>query len=167
MMAGQQAMSRVEARGNPFSLTENPGNAFAKVADSIGLKVGQNDIRPFRGVAKYFGGGDYQEYEQGAASFEAEVMPLKSGAAVSPSEAERQIKAALPELGDSPENLKRKAYTRATMLNAVAQMKGLPLPYPNVPTWGVNTAQPPGPVPSSKGQGGGADYKVVGVRERR
>lgn len=152
MMAGQQAMERVEKRGNPFALDENLDNAAAKMIDSIGLKVGQNDIRPLRGVAKWLGGDDYQEYEQGASSFEAEVMPIKSGAAVSPSEAERQIKASLPELGDTPQNLARKSYTRKTMLNAAAKMRGLPLPYPDVPTWGVNTTrQARGAAPSAAG----------------
>lgn len=144
MIAGQQAMEKVERRGNPFALDQNPGNAAAKVMDSVGVKIGQNDIRPFRPMAKWVGGDDYQEYEQGAASFEAEVMPIKSGAAVSPSEAERQIKAALPELGDSPANLQRKSVTRKTMLNAAARMRGKPLPYPDVPTWGVNTNRLPG-----------------------
>lgn len=155
MVAGQEAMARVEKRGNPFALDRNLDNAAAKAIDSIGVKIGQNDIRPFRGVAKWLGGDDYQEYEQGAAAFESEAMPIKSGAAVSPSEAERLIKAALPELGDSEENLRRKAYTRSTMLNAVAKQKGLPLPYPNVPTWGVNTSQPPGRQPVASTPSGG------------
>jgi hypothetical protein len=166
MLEGQKAMARVESRGNPFALDTNLDNAAAKVMDSVGLKVGQNDIRPLRGFAKFVGGDDYQEYEQGAAAFEAEVMPLKSGAAVSPSEAERQIKAAQPELGDSPENLKRKAYTRATMLNAVAKLKGLPLPYPDVPTWGVNTSQVPPRISSPADSSSGDGWKVLGVRNR-
>lgn len=167
MIAGQEAMARVEARGNPFSLKTNPGNAAAKVMDSIGIKVGQNDIRPLRPMAKAIGGDDYQEYEQGAASFEAEVMPLKSGAAVSPSEAERQIKESQPELGDSPQNLARKAFTRKTMLNAAAKMKNLPLPYPDVPTWGVNTTRlPSDPVRGGQTRGGAALPDPLGIRRR-
>lgn len=158
MVAGQEAMNRVEKRGNPFALDQNLDNAAAKALDSVGVKIGQNDIRPFRPVAKWLGGDDYQEYEQGAASFEAEVMPIKSGAAVSPSEAERQIKAALPELGDSPENLRRKATTRKTMLNAAAMMRGRPLPYPDVPTWGVNTMR----LPQQQGGGSSASRPATG-----
>lgn len=144
MVAGHEAMSRVERRSNPFALDENPGNAFAKVLDGVGVKVGQNDIRPLRGVAKSIGGDDYQEYEQGAAAFESQLMPIMSGAAVSPSEATRQIKAALPELGDSEEQLARKGQTRKMMLNGAAKARGLPLPYPDVPTWGINTRAVPG-----------------------
>lgn len=143
MIAGQESMARVEKRGNPFALDQNPDNALAKGLDSFGMKVGQNDIRPFRGLAKSIGGDDFQEYEQAAASFEAQLMPIMSGAAVSPSEAERQIKASLPELGDSPAQLARKAQSRKMMLNGAAKARGMPLPYPDVPTWGVNTRAVP------------------------
>lgn len=162
MVQSQQDMASVERAGNPFSLTERPDNAVAKVADSIGLKVGQNDIRPFSGVAKAIGGEDYQKYQQAAAAFEAQLMPIMSGAAVSPSEASRQIKAALPELGDSPETLKTKARTRAMMLNGAAKARNVPLPYPDVPTWGVNTQRVPdaGPAP------GGANNDPLGLRRR-
>jgi hypothetical protein len=157
MVQAQQDMAGVEAKGNPFSLTQNPDNAVAKVASDIGFTIpGLGvDFHPLNGVAKKIGGQDYQTYEQAQKAFESQLMPMMSGAAVSPSEAARQIKAALPELGDSPETLKDKARTRAMMLNGAAKARGQPLPYPDIPTWGVNTTRlPDGGAPS--GQGGGA-----------
>jgi hypothetical protein len=90
-------------------------------------------------VAKFLGGEDYQEYQQAGKTFESQLMPIMSGAAVSPSEAERQIKASLPQMGDGLKNLQAKARTRQMMLNGAAKAAGQPLPYPNIPTYGVNS----------------------------
>ena len=155
MIQAQGDMATVEARGNPFSLTKNPGNAAAKVMSDVGLDIPAWGVRyhPLEGVAKKVGGDDYQQYQQAAKAFESQLMPIMSGAAVSPSEAERQIKAALPELGDDPATLERKARTRAMMLNGAAKARGAKLPYPGVPTWGVNTTAVPGPGGSSAAPG--------------
>lgn len=141
MMAGHQKMVATERKGNPFSLQTNPDNAAAKFVGDIGFSMGQNQFYPFEGPAKKIGGQDYQDYEQAAASFEAQLMPIMSGAAVSPSEARRQIRASLPALGDSPETLRAKAKDRERMLNGAAKARNMPLPFPNTDTWGVNTAQ--------------------------
>lgn len=164
MVQAQQDMTATEGRGNPFSLSKNPDNAAAKFVGDIGLTVGSNDFYPFQGVAKSVGGQDYQDYEQAASAFEAQLMPIMSGAAVSPSEARRQIKAALPSLGDSPETLTKKSATRQQMLNGAAKARGLKLPYPDQPTWGINTEKVP--AGSAPQQGQGAGWKVLGVRER-
>lgn len=103
---------------------------------------------PFDPIAKAWGGDDFQRYNQAAKAFESQLMPIMSGAAVSQSEAQRQIRAALPEVGDSPETLREKERTRAMMLNGAARMMGSQLPYPNVPTYGVNTDN----VPQATGQ---------------
>lgn len=142
MMSGHQRMVATERKGNPFSLGENADNAAAKFIGDIGLSVGQNQFYPFEGPAKALGGQDYQDYEQAAASFEAQLMPIMSGAAVSPSEARRQIRASLPALGDSPATLAAKAKDRERMLNGAAKARNMPLPFPNTGTWGVNTAKP-------------------------
>lgn len=144
MVSAHQRMLNTEKVGNPFSLDTNPDNAAAKFVGDIGVSVGQNDFYPFEGVAKKVGGQDYQNYEQAASAFEAQLMPIMSGAAVSPSEARRQIKAALPALGDSPAILAQKAATREEMLNGAAKARQIALPYPNRPTWGVNTMKIPG-----------------------
>lgn len=158
MVQAQQDMAAVEAKGNPFSLKENPDNAAAKVASDIGFNIpGLGvDFHPLNGVAKAIGGQDYQKYEQAQKAFESQLMPIMSGAAVSPSEAARQIKAAQPELGDSRETLATKARTRAMMLNGAAKARGEPLPYPDVPTWGVNTTR----LPSGDGGQDGGQPKI-------
>lgn len=143
MMSGHQKMIATERKGNPFALDtlETANNAAAKFVGDIGFSAGQNQFYPFEGPAKALGGQDYQEYEQAAASFEAQLMPIMSGAAVSPSEARRQIRASLPALGDSPETLSAKAKDRERMLNGAAKARGMPLPFPNTETWGINTTK--------------------------
>lgn len=162
MVQAQQDMANIEARGNPYSMTQNLDNATAEALAGIGLELPSWGInfRPLEGVAKSIGGQDFQDYKQAAAAFESQLMPIMSGAAVSPSEAQRQIRAALPELGDSVETLKTKARVRKMLLNGAARQMGAQLPYPDVPTFGVNTEAvhqgggPPPPDPSQI-QGGG------------
>jgi len=125
MVDAQERMATAERSGNP--LQRDWG---AALVDKI---PGLDD------VAKFLGGEDYQEYQQAGKTFESQLMPIMSGAAVSPSEAERQIKASLPQMGDGPKNLQAKARTRQMMLNGAAKAAGQPLPYPNVPTYGVNS----------------------------
>jgi hypothetical protein len=164
MMSAHQRMVSTESKGNPFALDRNADNAAAKFIGDIGFSAGQNQFYPFEGPAKSLGGKDYQDYEQSAAAFEAQLMPIMSGAAVSPSEARRQIKASLPALGDSPEILAKKGKDRERMLNGAAKARGLPLPFPNTETWGINTTRVPdgGKPADSSGNG----WKVIGVRDR-
>jgi hypothetical protein len=102
-----------------------------------------------RDAAKLVGGDDYQRYLQASKAFEAQLMPIMSGAAVSPSEAQRQVSAALPEFMDSVHNLRLKSMTRKMMLNGAAHAAGAPIPYPEVGTFGVTTGQLP---PAAPGQ---------------
>lgn len=138
MVQAQEDMTAAERSGNP--LQKDWG---ATVLGSIGLNAGPVQWQPFDDIAKAWGGNDYQGYVQAAKAFESQLMPIMSGAAVSPSEAQRQIRAALPELGDSPEILEKKSRTRQMMLNGAAKMMAAQLPYPNVPTYGVNTQSVP------------------------
>lgn len=158
MVQAQQDMEATEAAGNPYSLSKNPGNAVAAALTGIGLDAGPLQMHPFDGIAKKLGGADFQKYQQAQKAFESQLMPIMSGAAVSPSEAQRQIKGSLPELGDDPANLADKSRTRQMMLNGAAKAKGLPLPYPNVPTFGVNSMKPP--------QGGVAAPQAAGAVAR-
>lgn len=86
---------------------------------------------PFDGgfAARKAGGSDYNAYTQAAKTFEAAIMPIMSGAAVTPTEAQRMVRAAIPQPGDSPEVLRQKALQRRQMINAVAQGIGQPAPY--------------------------------------
>jgi len=97
---------------------------------------------PFDALAKTVGGQDYQDYEQAAKTFEAAMLPIISGAAVTESEARRQIRANLPEFGDTPQTLSRKATNRAMMLNAAADLLGVPRPFPKVGTMDLPGTRP-------------------------
>ena len=46
------------------------------------------------------------------------------------------------------------------MLNGAAKARQLPLPYPDVPTWGINTTKVPG------GGSPGAANDPLGIRRR-
>ena len=83
-------------------------------------------------VARAAGGQDYQDYEQASKSFESAFLPILSGAAVTPSEAQRMIRANLPQINDTPETLAKKARMRAMMINAAADLAGKPRPFPKV-----------------------------------
>jgi hypothetical protein len=135
MVDAQERMTTAEAGGSP--LQRDWG---AALLDKI---PGLDD------AAKWAGGQDFQEYQQAGKTFESQLMPIMSGAAVSPSEAERQIKAALPQLGDSKETLTAKARTRKMMLNGAAKAAGQPLPYPDVATYGVNSTRASAPPPTA------------------
>lgn len=165
MVQAQQTMADMEGKGNPFSLSQNPGNALAEVMTNIGIDAGPIHMHPLSGLAKKVGGDDYQAYDQARKSFEAQLMPLMSGAAVSPSEAQRQIRASLPELGDSPTNLTAKDRSRQMMLNGAAKAKNLPLPYPDVPTYGVNTMTVPKAAAPAAGPKGAGPVRVQTPQE--
>ncbi len=114
-----------EAERGGYSYNDDWG---ARLLEAVPLDGG--------GVARLAGGPDYQRYDQAARTFEAAVMPIMSGAAVTSSEAQRQIRANLPQLGDSPEILQTKARNRAMMINATAQLVGQDMPFPDVGIWG-------------------------------
>lgn len=148
MVQAQQNMQAAEQQGNP--LNRDWGAALVD-------KIPGADA-----IAKAWGGQDYQSYVQAAKTFESQVMPIMSGAAVSPSEAQRQVRAALPELGDSPETLARKAEVRAMMINGGAKLMGANLPYPQVNTYGVNSQT----VPQAQApQGGGQQQRRLSPQE--
>lgn len=106
----------------------------SKAADFLGLSADP--------VAKWIGKQEYQDYEQANKSFESAFLPVLSGAAVTPTEAQRMIRANLPELGDSPPTLARKATNRAMMINGAADLAGRPRPFPKVGTWDFKGTQP-------------------------
>lgn len=87
---------------------------------------------PFDGgsVARMIGGADYQAYTRASNAFEAAILPILSGAAVTESEAQRVVRAALPRQGDDQATLQAKARQRRQMLNGAATIAGRPLPFP-------------------------------------
>jgi len=167
MVQAQEDMAKSESGGvNPIDRDWG-----AALLDSVDIPIpftsgsGGSSVRwsPLDPLAKKVGGQDYQDYTQASKSFEAQLMPIMSGAAVSPSEAARQIKASLPEWGDSPQTLAKKAKSRQMMLNGAAKARNEPLPYPDVPTWGVNTNR----LPQATGAGpGGPLPDPLGIRRR-
>lgn len=96
-------------------------------------------------VARWAGGvdmnedqrGDYGRYNSASSTFESSMLPILSGAAVTPSEAQRIIRSALPQVGDSEQVLEEKSRRRQQMLNGAAQIGSRALPYPEagVPDW--------------------------------
>lgn len=107
------------------------------------------DLNP---VARAVGGQKYQDYDQAAKSYESAVLPIMSGAAVTPSEAQRLVRADLPQLGDTPQTLAAKAKNRAMKINAAADMIGRPRPFPQVGTWNPQGGQRAAPGSSAPGQ---------------
>lgn len=122
----------------------------AKMLDSVDIPIpftsgsgGQSaTFSPFDTLARAWGGQDYQDYDQAGKSFESAFLPILSGAAVTPSEAQRMIRASLPQMGDTPATLARKATNRAMMINAAADLQGKPRPFPKVGTMDLRGSQP-------------------------
>ena len=80
-------------------------------------------------TARWIGGDDYQRFSQARSTYESSLLPILSGAAVTPSEAERLIRADIPQWNDTPETLARKERNRAQRINAVAQGIGQEAPF--------------------------------------
>lgn len=128
---------------NPFN---QPRNALARVAEAVPFDDGA--------AARVVGGNDYQQYEQALRTFESSFLPVFSGAAVTPTEAKRFIRANLPQMGDTPSTLAKKATNRAMMINAAAELIGEEKPFPRVGTWkGGQPAARPAPQAQAKPQG--------------
>lgn len=117
-------MEQMERGGNPFGTLR--GGA-ARVAEAI----------PFDGgfAGRVIGGDRYQAYEQASRSFEASVLPMFSGAAVTDSEAKRFVRASLPQPGDSASTLRAKARNRKIIANTAARLVNEPEPFPNAGVW--------------------------------
>lgn len=116
----------------------NPLNSFrGAMADFV-----DGDDNNASALSKWVGGQSYQNYNQAAKTFESAFLPILSGAAVSPSEAQRLIRASLPQRGDSPATMARKAQNRAEMINGAAELSGQPAPFGRMKN---RSAQPAAP----------------------
>lgn len=103
-----RTMKRLEDGG--YSLNKDAGAA------RIAQTMGPGGI--IGGTARALAGQDYQDYNQASKAFESSILPILSGAAVSESEAERLVTAALPQIGDTKETARTKAQSRQNMVKA-------------------------------------------------
>lgn len=120
----------------------------ATATDALDMGTGVADS-----WARAAGGEDYNQYESARRSFEAAVLPILSGAAVTPTESRRLIRSVIPSAGDTDAVLADKARRRRQMLNGAATIGGITPPFPNdgVPVWAT--------LPN---QESGADVAVTG-----
>lgn len=168
MMMGLSGAVQAHRRMSEMEKSENPlqRDWGATIASGIPM-VGDT-------IAKGIGGQDYQDYATAMKTYEAAILPILSGANVTPSEAPRQQGALGPQLGDSVQSLHDKGRTRAMQLNGAARGMGLPPPFPEVETFGVTQpqqgAQPQGQgrmqQPSPQQQGGIPVYDLSGRQIR-
>lgn len=121
----QDSLARQEQGVNP--LNRDWGASLVDMVPDWGL---------LNTAARVWGGQDFQDYNQSIKTVEASLLPIFSGMAVTPQEAQRFIRANQPQLGDSPQTLERKAQNRQTVLNEAAFLTGREMPYPNVGRYG-------------------------------
>ncbi|MEM8615492.1 MAG: hypothetical protein AAGF20_01010 [Pseudomonadota bacterium] len=107
--SGVQKLEEMENAG--YSLEQDLGAEAASVLPGVGGYL-----------SRKLGGDDYQVYQQAFSAFESQIMPILSGAAVSVEEAQRLIRAGLPQLGDGPVVTQRKQQFRRSMLSAIEAM---------------------------------------------
>jgi hypothetical protein len=77
------------------------------------------DFGLFKGVARTVGGEDYQLFKDSYGSFEAAMLPIISGAAITESEGLRQMRALEIKPGDSEQTKKRKITGMKAMVSGV------------------------------------------------
>lgn len=142
----------VEAQRNMYAAERaKPGKVVNPLNEDWGAAVvdglDDNVLAKWAGantgaLARKIGGQDYQDYDQASKSFESAFLPILSGANVTPSEAQRQVRANLPALGDTPATLAQKSKQRAMMINGAADLAGQPRPFPRIGTWDFKSGAP-------------------------
>lgn len=111
-------------KGYSNPITSSLGTVAAEVTKDLPV-VGQ--------FAPLMGDTRYREYLQSRKAMEAALLPIFSGAAVTPTEAMRQVSGNLPAASDvDPSVARRKTVNRSMMLNGIADMQGQPRPFPKV-----------------------------------
>jgi hypothetical protein len=110
------------------------------------------------GVARQWGGQDFQQMRSASSAFEGALLPILSGAAVVQTEAIRMIRGALPQIGDGPEVQADKRRRRQQMLNGAALINGSAPPYPElgIPDWAQRYIDTQGQLQDGASQGGAA-----------
>lgn len=165
LIEAQDQTYRSERWGKPGEKSPNASNPYGRHPVARALEA-----VPFDGgfAARVAGGQDYQDYEQANRTIESAMLPVFSGAAVTDQEARRFIRANQPQIGDTPVTLGKKWTNRASMINAMAEMMGAPIPYPKVKTWETPREQPKGapqrPITANAPRKGAAD-PFPGIRD--
>jgi hypothetical protein len=114
-------------------------------------------------AARSIGGQDFQDYIQASKSFESVLMPIFSGAAVTDTEAQRFIRANLPERGDTIQTLQAKTRNRKMLVNAAADLLGEPKPFPEAKTWrGTGAGRQPAAAPAGAPRPAAAPARPAG-----
>lgn len=85
------------------------------------LSSAGSTIGGYVGLGNVAASQEYKDANNAIGRFKGAVMQHLSGAAVSPSEAERNLPAFIPRYGDSPEEVLRKSERRRNYVNAVAE----------------------------------------------
>ncbi len=159
-----QALERMEAdavqrQGSHGSNTPLGQDWGARMAEAIPWDGGT--------VARVVGGEDYNAYTSASSAFEAAMLPILSGAAVTESEAQRVVRAVLPRQGDTREVLQQKARRRRQMLNGAALIGGRELPYPDeqVADWAQRYANAAQQAPQDASPTGGGSLDQLSDEE--
>ena len=127
---GQQ---RTGPLGGIQNMLDAAGNTFA--ANTSRSAATREDAGPWaQTLANAVGGEDFQLANQAYGTFEASILPIFSGAAVTASEASRFLRANIPVPGETPEVVRRKERNRKQMANAAAAIIGQQAPFPDAPT---------------------------------
>lgn len=143
-LVGADARARFMINAGPLESAQRTLNQM----DADGYRVGRDDWGavlaesiPFDGgaLARLVGGDDYTSFQQANKTYEAALLPIMSGAAVTPSEAERLIRANLPQIGDTDEVRRRKSAQRDQQVNAVFEGIGMDGPFDTRPIVGPTT----------------------------
>lgn len=143
-LVGADARARFMINAGPLESAQRTLNQM----DADGYRVGRDDWGavlaesiPFDGgaIARLIGGDDYTSFQQANKTYEAALLPIMSGAAVTPTEAERLIRANLPQIGDTDEVRRRKSQQRDQQVNAVFEGIGMDGPFDTRPLVGPTT----------------------------
>jgi hypothetical protein len=121
-------------RGKPVeNFFDAMGNTFA--ANTVRAAADEKGGGPWaQTLAAQVGGEDFQLANQAYSSFEASLIPIFAGSAVTASEASRFLKANVPVPGETAEVVRRKRVARQQLANAASRIAGVQIPFPDVPT---------------------------------
>ena len=139
--------------------TGNPLNSPRGIAATLLQGKGDN-ASAFDALGRVVGGESFQNITQASKTFENAFLPIFSGAQVTEGEAQRMIRANIPQMGESRDNLRRKELNRQLMLNGAARLGGYRLPFPNAGTLDFNNRAelerllPDAPTPKTGGASG-------------
>lgn len=131
-----QSQRDSEAEEGGETVSRNPFSDDWGAAILMQQARSADDGGPIRStVARAIGGEDFQKYDQALGTFETAFLPIFSGSAVTMSEAQRFLRANVPQPGDSLQVVERKRRNRRMLANSAASIAGAEIPYPDAPSW--------------------------------